>query len=235
MSLPFSHLIETPILQELYAIGGTDDVRYIYSRLISYFPSLSDAEISSIQNERNNSWKKAVQKAGKSLADQKLILRDRGIWQLTDSGREKIAAENTNFSVSTVDEIIEPLSHQTIQNLLIEIGEILGYYAESEFEYFDVIWRESATSKRISHVFEVQSKGNIDSAFAKLKRAFDAQRSKPFLIIDSERDTNRARKSLENEFRELSGVITILGFAEIRKTHQNLSGIASLLPNFLDG
>ena len=76
--------------------------------------------------------------------------------------------------------------------MLLKIGEILGYYAEIEFEYYDVIWRETETSKRISHVFEVQSKGNIDSAFAKLKRAFDAQRSKPFLILASERDTNRA-------------------------------------------
>lgn len=235
MSLPFSHLIETPILQELYAIGGTDDVRFIYTRLISYFPSLSDAEISSIQNDQNSSWKKAVQKAGKSLADQKLIVRDRGIWQLTQNAREKIAAENSDFSVTTLNENSGAMSHRTVQSLIIEIGEILGYYAESEFEFFDVIWRESATSKRISHVFEVQSKGNIDSAFAKLKRAFDAQRSKPFLIIDSERDTNRARKSLENEFRELSGVIAILGFAEIRKTHRNLSEIAAILPGFLDG
>lgn len=235
MSLPFSHLIETPILQELFAIGGTDDVRFIYTRLVSYFPSLSDAEISLIQNDENTAWKKAVQKAGKSLSDEKLILRDRGIWQLTDKGREKVLAENSDFAISVSDENVEVLSHQSVQQIIIEIGEMLGYFAQSEFEFFDVIWRESAASKRISHVFEVQSKGNIDSAFAKLKRAFDAQRSKPFLIIDSERDTNRAHKSLENEFRELSGVITILSFAEIRKTHNNLKGIESILPQFLNG
>lgn len=235
MSLPLNHLIETPILQELLAVGGTDDVRFIYTRLISYFPSLSDAETFLIQNDENASWKKAVQKAGKSLSEQKLILRDRGIWKLTEKGREKVLAENSDFSFSISSEKIETLSHQSVQQIIIEIGEMLGYYCESEFEYFDVIWRESETSKRISHVFEVQSKGNIDSAFAKLKRAFDAQRSKPFLIIDSERDTNRARKSLENEFRELSGVITILGFAEIRKTHKNLKEIETVLPQFLDG
>lgn len=235
MSLPFSNLIETPILQELFAIGGTDDVRFIYTRLIPYFPSLSDAEILLIQNDENSAWKKAVQKAGKFLSEDKLILRDRGIWQLTEKGREKVLAENSDFSISTSNEKIQTISHQTVQQLIIEIGEILGYFAQSEFEFFDVIWRESSTGKRISHVFEVQSKGNIDSAFAKLKRAFDAQRSKPFLIIDSERDTNRAHKSLENEFRELSGVITILSFAEIRKTHNNLKEIKTILPQFLNG
>ena len=233
MSLPFSKLIEMPILQELSAIGGTDDVRFIYTRLISYFPSLSDAEVFSIQNDENTSWKKAVQKAGKSLSDEKLILRDRGIWQLTQSGREKVLSEVSDFQIKT--ENLELLSHQTVQQIIIEIGEVLGYFAQSEFEFFDVIWRETETSKRISHVFEVQSKGNIDSAFAKLKRAYEAQRSKPFLIIASERDTNRARKSLENEFRELSNVITILGFAEIRKTHKNLKEIETILPQFLNG
>lgn len=233
MSLPFSTLIEMPILHELFAIGGTDDVRFIYKRLIPYFPSLSDAEVSSIQNYENNSWKKAVQKAGKSLAEEKLISRDRGIWQLTQAGREKVLSEISDFQLRP--ENSETLNHQTVQQIIIEIGEMLGYFAQSEFEFFDVIWRETGTSRRISHVFEVQSKGNIDSAFAKLKRAYEAQRSKPFLIIASERDTNRARKSLENEFRELSNVITILGFAEIRKTHKNLKEIETILPQFLNG
>lgn len=233
MSQPFSNLIEMPILQELVAVGGTDDVRYIYERLIRYFPSLSDAEVLRIQNGDNINWKKSVQKAGKSLADQKYILRDRGIWQITKTGREKVLQENSHFRLAPEDSV--PLTHQKIQELLLEIGEILGYYAEREFEYYDVIWRETKTSKRISHVFEVQSKGNIDSAFAKLKRAFDAQRSIPFLILASERDTNRARKSLENEFSELRNVISILGFAEIRKTFENLNEIKAVLPKFLNG
>ena len=233
MSQPFSNLIEMPILQELVAVGGTDDVRYIYERLIRYFPSLSDAELLRIQNGDNVNWKKSVQKAGKSLADQKYILRDRGIWQITKTGREKVLQENSHFRLAPEDSV--PLTHQKIQELLLEIGEILGYYAEREFEYYDVIWRETKTSKRISHVFEVQSKGNIDSAFAKLKRAFDAQRSIPFLILASERDTNRARKSLENEFSELRNVISILGFAEIRKTFENLNEIKAVLPKFLNG
>lgn len=233
MTLPISPLIETPILQELSAVGGTDDIRFIYQRLIRYFPSLSDAEIFQIQNGANSSWKKAVQKAGKSLDEKKLIFRDRGIWTITPGGKEKVLSENSDFTVAAKNS--EPLNHQTIQELLCEIGRILGYHTETEFEFYDVIWRESETSKRISHVFEVQSKGNIDSAFAKLKRAFDAQRSKPFLILATERDTNRANKSLVNEFRELGNVISILSFVEIRKTFDNLKEIENILPNLLDG
>ena len=222
MSLPFSNLIEIPILHELVAVGGKDDVRYLYQRLISYFPSLSDAEINLILNSENQSWKKAVQKAGKSLSGQKYILREKGLWQITAAGREKVSIENTDIRITSAANI--SLDHSSIQKLIINIGEMLGYFAESEFQYYDVVWRESPTSKRLSHVFEVQSKGNIDSAFAKLKRSFDAQRSKPFLILASERDTNRAHRSLENEFSELKNVITILGFAEIEKDVQKFKG-----------
>lgn len=231
MPLPLSSNIETPILQELAAVGGTDDVRFLYERLISYFPSLSDAEISAIKSGEHRYWKKAVQKAGKTLDEDNLIRRERGIWSLTENGAKNVEAETEGIILTKTEN--ESLSHGQIQAMIVRIGEILGFYAETEFQFYDVVWREMPTNQRLSHVFEVQSKGNLDSAFAKLKRAHDAQRSKIFLILDSERDTNRAKKSLAQEFRELENVLTILSFVELRKLHENLSAISNLLPNFL--
>lgn len=231
MSIPVFNSIETPILHELSAIGGKDDVRFLYDRLISYFPSLSDAEISNIKNGQESRWKSAVQKAGKSLDEQNLITRERGIWSLTKKGIEAANAESSGIIFNKSDN--NSLSHLEVQQMIFEIGEILGYFSALEFEYYDVIWRENEKSPRISHVFEVQSKGNIDSAFAKLKRAFDAQRSKPFLVLASERDTNRAQRSLTQEFRELENVITILSFVELRKIHENLKAIDKYLPKLL--
>ncbi len=117
--------------------------------------------------------------------------------------------------------------------MLVEIGECLGVYAKTEFEFYDVIWRETPNSQRLSHIFEVQSKGNIDSAFAKLKRAYNAQRSKPFLVLSSERDLNRARKSLSREFQDIEKVVTILTFAQIKQVHRNLTNIAEIIKEFL--
>ncbi len=230
--LPRSPFIEIPILQELYAVGGSDDVRFLYDRLISYFPQISDAEIKQIKTGKDSNWRKAVQKAGKSLDEQNLIRRTRGFWTITDIGKQRI--DNENSGILSTKTVNDALSHQDIQTLICEIGNILGYFCEKEFEFYDVIWRESQNSQRISHVFEVQSKGNIDSAFAKLKRAFDAQRSKPFLVLTSERDSNRARNSLNREFRELERNITILSFVELRKIYENLSAIADFLPVFLE-
>lgn len=231
MSLPLLSNIEIPILHELVAVGGTDDVRFIYQRLASYFPSLSDAEIYEIQSGHNKKWRSAVQKAGKSLDEQRLIRRNRGIWQITEIGKRLAESESQGFLIAKSDEIA--LNHQNVQQMIVEIGEILGFHARKEYEFYDVIWRVSPSSQRISHVFEVQSKGNIDSAFAKLKRAFDAQRSKPFLILSTERDNNRALKSLSQEFRELEKNLTIWSFVELKKIHDNLRNIAEYLPHFL--
>ena len=231
MPLPLSSNIESPILQELSAVGGKDDVRFLYVRLSSYFPSLSDAEISLIKLGEQRFWKKAVQKAGKTLDDNNLIRRERGIWSLTDKGEKSVAAESEGLIFREIQ--TQSLSHGDIQQLIVKIGQIIGFQAETEFQYYDVVWRENIGSQRLSHVFEVQSKGNLDSAFAKLKRAYDAQRSKIFLILASERDTKRARKSLTQEFRELENVLTILSFVELKKLHDNLSSVADILPNFL--
>jgi hypothetical protein len=233
MPLPLSSNIEIPILHELFAVGGTDDVRFLYERLISYFPSLSDAEISNIKLGDLKNWKKAVQKAGKILNEENLIVRDRGIWQLTLKGRKVVEAESSGIILSNSESDTDSLSHKDIQLMLVKIGENLGFYGETEFQYYDVVWRETPQNQRLSHVFEVQSKGNLDSAFAKLKRAHDAQRSKIFLILSTERDTKRAAKSLNQEFRELENVLTILSFVELRKIHDNISSIAEFLPKFL--
>ena len=232
MSLPIFSTIEIPVLHELLAVGGSDDVRFLYERLIPYFPQLDDAEIRQIKLGSNKNWRNAVQRAAKSLDDKSLIKRERGVWTLTDRGKSAVEAETNGVIFTQAAD--DTLNHQDIQEMICKIGSILGYFTQQEFEFYDVVWRESERSSRLSHVFEVQSKGNIDSAFAKLKRAFEAQRSKPFLVLSSERDSNRAAKSLTQEFRELEKVITVISFAELKKIHENLSAIAVILPKFLE-
>ncbi|MBA2621953.1 MAG: hypothetical protein H0U87_12195 [Acidobacteria bacterium] len=229
MPLPKTSSIEIPILQELVATGGSDNLRFIYERLIAYFPQLTEAEI---KNNRNKSWRSAVQKAGKILEQKNFIRRNRGFWTITAKGTSEVQTEASGFA-AVEKEIAAPLSHTEVQEMLIEIGENLGFYAVSEFEFYDVVWRETPASRRISHVFEVQSKGNIDSAFAKLKRAYQNQRTKPFLILSSERDLNRARKSLSGEFQDIESIVTVLTFEQIRRVNRNLTGIAEIIKEFL--
>jgi len=231
MSLPITSSIELPILQELVVVGGSDYLRFLYQRLIAYFPQLSEREIFEIKNESNPKWRSAVQKAGKILDENGCISRRQGLWTITNKGIEAVKAETLEFTPTKLEE--KQISHSDIQKMLTEIGFALGYYAETEFEYYDVVWRENEKTQRLSHVFEVQSKGNIDSAFAKLKRAYEAQRSKPYLIISSERDLNRAGKSLSREFQDIASEVRILTFVQIETVHRNLQNIAEIIREFL--
>ncbi len=232
MSFPNLSSIEVPILQELSAVGGSDDVRYLYERLTDYFPQISQTEISQIKAGINKNWRVAVQKAGKNLDEQNLIKRERGIWTITKIGEEAVADESSGFTLIKVNS--QEISHTEVQEMLVCVGKDLGYNAQIEFEYYDVVWRTSPNSQRLSHIFEVQSKGNIDSAFAKLKRGYEAQRSKPFLVLSSERNLNRARKSLNREFQDIEEALTILTFQQVIEVYQNITNISQILAKFLE-
>lgn len=232
MAFPNSKSLKMPILQELVAIGGADHLRFLYSRLIDYFPQLSDLEASEIKINKSPKWRKLVQRAGKELNENGYLERKRGFWKVTEKGKRQVEAEAIGFELSIYDD--RKLSHTDIQKMLLKIGETLGFYTEMEFDFYDVVWREVPRAQRLSHVFEVQSKGNIDSAFAKLKRAHEAQRSKIFLIIANENDLKRSKKSLENEFQDIENDLTILTFAQIDKTFQNINSISEILTKFLE-
>lgn len=232
MSLPVSHLIEMPILQELAATGGSDDVRFLYERLVGYFPQLTETEIAAIKDGANKNWRKAVQKAGKMLDERNFVKRNQGFWTITDKGRESVEEETLIFNIAEIP--VQQLSHVEVQRLLIEIAGFLGFYAQMEFEYYDVVWRETEKSPRLSHVYEVQHKGNIDSAFAKLKRAYQSQRTKPFLIVSTEKDFNRARLSLLREFQDIETVVTILTFVQIEQIYRSLKTVGEILPKLLE-
>ncbi|HYG09752.1 MAG TPA: hypothetical protein VD835_07245 [Pyrinomonadaceae bacterium] len=243
MTYPGVARLELPILQELVATGGVDDVRYLYKRLVAYFPQIDGATHEQAEsNVELRQWKRHVQRAGRELADKRQIDRRRGLWTITPQGRKRIEEEAPSFSFTV--EAVPPqtgasaLSHTDVQQMLIDIGRALGHHAESEFEYYDVVWRASETSPRLSHIFEVQRKGNVDAALAKLKRAYEAQRSKPFLVVASERDTNRANLQMSlartGAFHEIGRVTKILSFEQLHRLHRALTSVEDLLAEFIE-
>ena len=86
------------------------------------------------------------------------------------------AITNGNLILITRPELIKPeitetkLSHEQIKELLVELGQILGFKAIDEFETpvgkFDVYW-ERGTTKIF---FEVHIKGELKSALFKLEK-----------------------------------------------------------------
>ena len=240
MAYPGVARIELPILQELVATGGVEEIRFLYNRLAGYFPQLEDAEVRALTNGHRAQWRRLVQRAGRTLADNRQIERRRGRWTITVAGRKRVADEGQTFSLTDAqtETRADQLTHGDVQQMLLDIGRVLGYHAQSEFDYYDVVWRESETSPRLSHVFEVQHKGNIDAALAKLKRAYEAQRSRPFLVVASERDTNRANRNLSQArtgaFHEIGRATTLLSFEQLNRLHRALTSVEDLLRVFFE-
>lgn len=241
MSYPDAARLELPILQELVATGGADDVRFLYARLVAYFPQMDGGARHEAREDRR--WRRHVQRAGRELDDKRQLARRRGQWAITAQGRQRVDEEAPSFSYTPGGgELPAPpvgaeLSHADAQQMLIDIGRALGRHAEREFDYYDVVWRDDAQSRRLSHIFEVQRKGNVDAALAKLKRAYESQRSKPFLVVTSERDTNRAQLQLSlarsGAFHEIGRVTTIISFEQLQRLHRALTSVEDLLAEFI--
>jgi hypothetical protein len=235
MPYPSVERIELPVLQELIATGGAEEVRFLYDRLVAYFPGLDAGEVRALSNGHRREWRRLVQRAGRELDGRREIERNRGLWSVTERGRRRVTAEALSFELTADADKSgeEELSHAAVQQMLCEIGRVLGFAAQSEFDFYDVVWREREESPRLSHVFEVQRRGNVDAALAKLKRAYDAQRSKPFLVVASERDTNRAARQLSEArigpFHEIGRVTTVISFEQLRRLHRSLTSIGDLL------
>lgn len=237
---PHSSRLELPILQELTATSGAEDVRFLYARLTAYFPQLG--ELGDGKDE-SRAWRRLVQRAGRALSENRHIERSaRGQWKITPSGHRRVAAEESRFAIeanaNTARTSHATLGHAEVQQMLLDVGRILGYHVEREHNYYDVVWRTSERSPRLSHVFEVQRRGNLDSALAKLKKAYELQRSKPFLIVAGEADGVRALRSIDPKasgaFHEIGAAIKIMSFEQLGRLHVSLMRVEETLSVLLE-
>jgi hypothetical protein len=234
MPFPEAARIELPILLELEATGGGDQLRYLYERLVRYFPQLTLADLDGRTPAGRRHWHRAVQRAGRDLEAQGELRRERTRWTITAKGRRRIEAEAMRPTVAeAISETPRAVTHKEAQTMLVEMGEMLGRYAQAEFEYYDVVWRESASSPRLSHVFEVQIAGSVDSALTRLKHAYDAQRSRPFLIVADERSANFAGRRLTGSFHEIWEAITVIGTGELQRLYTALNRERTLLEKIM--
>ena len=231
MSFPEAARVELPILQELKATGGSDQLRYLYERLVRYFPQLTPQDLSQRTEAGRSRWHHVVQRAGRQLAAKGEIRREQMRWELTPQGRRRVEAEAMQVTPGPArdEQPARALPHKEAQSMLVEIGLMLGRHAEAEFEHYDVVWRDSPSAPRLSHVFEVQIAGSVDSALTRLKHAYDAQRSRPFLVIADERDTRFAGRRLTGSFHEIWEVVTVIGVGELQRLYEALKAHAPLL------
>ncbi len=234
MAFPDVERVELPILQELEATGGSDQLRYLYDRLVRYFPQLTPDDLDQTTVAGRSRWRTLVQRAGRQLIARGELSREGALWSLTAKGRRRIEAEAMSPDLAPAPHAGRAVSHKEAQIMLVEIGRMLGRHAEAEFEYYDVVWRASAAAPRLSHVFEVQIAGSVDSALTRLKAAYDAQRTRPFLVIADERAATFAGRRLTDSFHDIRDVVTVIGTGELKRLYESLKAQEPLLKKMLE-
>jgi hypothetical protein len=153
---------------------------------------------------------------------------------ITTRGRRRIEAEAMRPAATTI--IAAPrraVSHAEAQRMIVEIGRMLGRHAEAEFDYYDVVWRDSETAPRLSHVFEVQISGSVDSALTRLKHAYDAQRSRLFLVVADERAARFAGRRLTGSFHEIWEEVTFIGIGELTRFYDSLKSNSEMMEKLI--
>jgi hypothetical protein len=131
--------------------------------------------------------------------------------------------------------------HEHLKELLRQVGDILGYYPETEVHespyVFDVVWRTFPQAQRPSFVFEVQDRGNLIEALAKLQHAKDTWGSRLFLTITGDRDRKRIEKLvaplLTGTFHRLARDLVLLYPEQLERLYEPLNQNRDLIRRLL--
>ncbi len=208
--------------------------------MAAYFPQLTPEELVRRNRASNTVWENCVQWVRLRLAQKGQLadwreVRRQGIWRITDEGRQRLEKEwvafhqrlsstpTTPANTSTQSEPGTPEDrrlHTVIQSQLQEIGATLGKFSTTEYREmiyrYDVVWKDSEHIPRVTHCFEVQHRGNVVEALAKLKHALDIWGSRLFIVITGEKDRQKVRQLLApylaGVFHEIATSITVLTY-----------------------
>ena len=131
--------------------------------------------------------------------------------------------------------------HEHLKELLRQVGDILGYYPETEVHespyIYDVVWRTFPQAPRPSFVFEVQDRGNLIEALAKLQHAKDTWGSRLFLTVTGDRDRKRIEKIvaplLTGTFHRLARDLILLHPEQLERLYEPLNQNRDLIRRLL--
>ncbi len=248
MTLPSQKDIRVPLLQVIAEAGGELRMSEAIDLVEKHFPELT-AEDKQVEHPSGGlAWSNRVQWVRQHLVIRGYLYREpRGIWRISPEGREHLLRQGQlELPVRTVGPSKEKTApekglHTELQDMLVEIGAILNYDCGKEFSEpphrYDVVWKEFSGAARASIVFEVQDKGNLTEALAKLQHAKDAWNSRLFLVVTGERDQHRVHQLvgplLSGTFHRLARQLVVLTTEQVQSLHGALDSNRELLSRLL--
>jgi len=124
--------------------------------------------------------------------------------------------------VSNETTVQTPPSHDEIKEILVQIGKLQGYLAESEYPFdigkLDVVWRRVLNSVP-TFVFEIQVGGDIYHALAKLKHAYDLWNSHIY-VVAAENTRSKVENLLSGTFHEINHRINFIELGQVEELYK---------------
>lgn len=211
-------------------------VRGIYAAVKKVAPHLCDDSVFPCPycKQKHPLWQHQTAWALQYLKGRKLAHSPRrGFWEVTT----KAVAEP-----SPTPPPVEESTHQSLKKKIREIGSILGKYAKEEYPappyVYDVVWKEVEGLPRPCHVFEVQDKGAVDGALAKLQHARDIWRPRLFLVVTGEKDRRKVdlllKPFLDGTFHGISRDTTVLTAEVVDEIYNGLDRHREVIRQFLE-
>jgi hypothetical protein len=133
----------------------------------------------------------------------------------------------------------ETPSHRRLVEMIRDIGEWLGFVVKVEEKtpdglyILDVTWRDAPGHAPLK-AFEVDVKGNVDLALARLTHAKDMWNCEQlYLVISDEAKASRVMNLVEprlrGSFAKIKDRLTVLGYEDIVNLHSSLEKWKDLL------
>lgn len=258
MAIPTEKSIEIPLLKVVAEAGGQLKAADAIRLVKVLFPELSEADGNQQTKTGAKQWSNRVRWTRQYLINSGYLHDESatGIWEITAKGRAHLAANITGWKAAYSAPVVkEPTAqeekasaitvpevslHDRLQQCWVEIGQMLDRYPEKDYwsspYTYDVIWRSFLDAPRASHVFAIQSRGNLIEGLAKLQHASDIWGSKLFLMVVGEKYNKPPKfvgELLSGTFHRLSKSLIILSPEVIEEFHAALKKQAGLLKHLI--
>jgi len=172
---------------------------------------------------------KELRRAG--LHEHSLLAVDYFIWdELTSKGRPPVIT-GKGTQPGNEPEVPSPQDavfiHDEIRDKLRDIGQWLGFSAKTEQivssgSKIDTIWEATIGNMgRVIYVFEVQTKGSIDSLMLNLLKSLKNPAVQGIVAVSDPAQLEKIRKHAK-DVRELSDKLKYWDYEEVIKTHEGL-------------
>ncbi len=187
MVMPTQRQVEIPLLQEVEARGGQARPKDLYARIAAHFPELTQEEMEEVfpDNPSNRRWDNQVQWARQRLIGKgELISPKRGLWAITQKGRERLRAEGQLDAgrtpvadVRTLEELVE--EHEAaLRDRLLTLVKELDPYAFERFakRLLEALGFSKVTVTSKSHDGGIDGHGQYRQGIVAVKAAFQCKR-----------------------------------------------------------